>query len=528
MQSTATLHQQIDALKKGHKVLEDENRLLREQLNLLKAKLFGRNTEKSSGLPQDQLQQELFALDDDEEMDDQPEEEEGETQAVTIKRKKRGARKPIPDWFPRNEVIHDIPEEERICGCGHPLDKIGEETSEQIEWVPARAEVTRTIRVKRACRACEGLETEGGTVKIPPVPPQMLPKCLAGPGLLAEVLINKFADGLPFYRQEKRFARAGLDISRTSMANWSMKVADRCAELIEILQDEAIQSNYIQIDETTFQVMNEEGRKNQTKSYMWVIRGAPPGPRIVLYQYHPTRHAAFVQDLLKDYEGFVQTDGYKGYDFLDFDPKIVHLGCWAHARRKFTDVAKSAKPRKGKKTRRKAYAEIALDFIGQLYGLEREADNQGLDVEARLLKRQQEGKPILAAFKDWLDELAPKAMTGSLLGKAIAYTLGQWPRLLPYLDTGFCAPDNNGVENTIRPFVLGRKNWILSGSPKGAKASATMYTLIETAKANGWDPFAYLRFLFNHLPLATTREEKRLLLPTVAKPVSPSPSEGGA
>lgn len=151
-----------------------------------------------------------------------------------------------------------------------------------------------------------------------------------------------------------------------------------------------------------------------------------------------------------------------------------------------------------------------------------------MDCQQRLRKRELEGKPILKEFKDWLDDLAPKAITGSLLGKAIAYTLGQWPRLLPYLDTGFCSPDNNGVENAIRPFVLGRKNWILSGSPKGARASAAMYTLIETAKANQWEPFAYLRFLFDHLPKATSREETRLLLPTVAKPVSYSLSEGRA
>lgn len=372
MQNTATLLLKIDALRHGQKVLEDENRLPREQLNLLKVKLFGRNTEKLSALPQEHLQHELFPLEEAEEAGDKHEgDQDPDSQTVTYKRKKRGARKPIPDWFPRNEVIHYIPEEDRICGCGHPLEKIGEQTSEKIDWIPARVEVTRNIRIKRAC---EGLETEGGTVKIPPVPPQILPKCLAGSGLLAEMMVNKFGDGLPFYRQEKRFVRAGLWISRTTMANWALKVAEQCSDLIELLREQVLQAFYIQVDETTLQVMKEEARKNKTKSYIWVIRGAPPGPSIVVFQYHPTRQTAFVKDLLQDYEGFVQTDGYKGYDFLDTYPKIVHLACWAHVRRKFADAVKTAGIRSGKKkSRKKGYAEKALVFIGKLYRLEREA-----------------------------------------------------------------------------------------------------------------------------------------------------------
>ena len=514
-------------MTEGQKVLEGENRLLREQVNYLKVKLFGSHTEKRSTLPQEQLQHELFPLEDGDEEEDPELENQGDQDPKPIARprKKRGVRKPIPEWFPRNEIIHDLPEEDRICGCGEGLAKIGEETSEQLDWIPARVEVTRHVRIKRACRACEGLETEGGTVQIPPVPPQMLPKSLAGPGLLAEVIVNKFGDGLPLYRQEKRFARAGLQIHRTTMASWILKVAVKCRDLVEMLREEILQSPYIQIDETTLQVMKEEDRKNKTKSYMWVIRGAPPGPSAVLFQYHPTRQTAFAQELLRDYQGFVQTDGYQGYGFLDGCPKIIHLGCWAHVRRKFADVVKTRA--KEKPRAKKAHAEMALDFIGKLYRLERKATKEDLSSQERLKRRQLEGKQILNDFKAWLDDLVPKVMNGSLLGKAVSYTLGQWPRLIPYLETGFCSPDNNGVENAIRPFVLGRKNWLFAGTPEGAKASATMYSLIETAKATGWEPFAYLRFLFEHLPKANSREEKRLLLPNVAKPVSIYHSKAG-
>ena len=508
MTSTATkLPDNINELKDIAHRYEVENNILREQVRLLKAQLFGRKTEKVSQLF-DNNQVLLFNEIEEVVCEVKKEEEED---VPGYKRKKRG-RKPIPEHFPRVEVIHDISEEEKRCACGQQKTCSGKEISEQIDIIPAKVKVIRNIRLKYVCRNCEGVEADEPAVKIAPLPKQIIPKSMATPGLLSHIFTAKFVDALPFYRQEKQFLRLGIEISRSNMCGWGMKVGEKCDPLLSLLKQDMLSGPLISIDETTVQVMNEPGRSNRTKSYMWIFRGGDPEKPILLFEYHPTRSGSVASDFLKGYKGYVQTDGYSGYDFLDNKEGIIHVGCWAHVRRKFVDVVKSSGKRKSLKGRIGA-AEQAVKYIKQLYGIEKKAKEEELGYDAIYEMRRNYSKPIIEEFHEWLQDISPKTPPQGLLGKAISYALNQWNRLEKYLDDGRLRPDNNLTENAIRPFVVGRKNWLFSGKPEGAKASAAFYSIIETAKANGLEPYQYLRYLFEKLPHATIEDDYRALLP---------------
>ncbi len=239
------------------------------------------------------------------------------------------------------------------------------------------------------------------------------------------------------------------------------------------------------------------------------FQGRPPGRPIILFEYHPTRSGDVASSFLNGYQGIVQTDGYVGYDFLDNSKNIVHVGCWVHARRKFREVTKAL----GNKTDSSGNAGTALKYISKLYRIEKEAREQGLTTEQLYGWRQSRAVPILDEFKKWLDARVEKVPPKSLLGKAINYTLSQWQRLIKYTIDGIIRPDNNLVENAIRPFVVGRKNWLFSDTVQGANASAVIYSLIETAKSNGLEPYRYLKYLFTHLPEAMTADDFQALLP---------------
>jgi len=480
---------------------DKETGILLEQIRHLRAQLFGRKSEKiqPEGGPQPLP---LFDL-------PEPEiREETDEIHVPAHTRKKGGRKALPEELPRIEVIHDIDESQKVCGCGSELSWIGEEVSEQLDILPAKVQVIRHIRPKYACRSCEGVEDDGPTVKIAPVPPQIIPKSIAGPGLLAHILTAKFTDHTPFYRQEKQFIRLGVEVSRTSMCNWAMQTASACRPLLNLLQDEAVSGSYLNIDETTLQVLKEPGRDPTSKSYMWIFRRGDPDKPVLIYQYHPTRSGDVAREFLGDFEGYVQTDGYSGYDFLDYRDGVRHVGCWAHARRKFMDVVKA----QGKNHKTGA-ADKALSYIRKLYLLEKEAGKKKLSSEEIYQMRQFEAKSILDDFKPWLAKKSFQTPPKGLLGKAVFYTLKQWDRLIGYIEDGRLAPDNNGAENAVRPFVVGRKNWLFSGTPEGAEASALLYSLIETAKANHLEPYAYLRYIFKQLPAASSLEDYEALLP---------------
>lgn len=480
-----------------------ETDILLEQIRLLRAQLYGRKSEKgkSGDGPQP------LPLFDMPEPTDEEQDAAEETHVPAHTRKKSG-RKPLPEHLPRIERIHDIDPAEKICACGCELSRIGEEVSEQLDIVPAQARVIRHIRPKYACRNCEGVEDNSPTVKIAPVHAQIIPKSFATPGLLAHILTGKFVDHNPFYRQELQFVRLGVELSRTTMCNWAMQAAEACRPLLNLLIDEVLADSYVSIDETTLQVLQEPGRGPTTKSYMWLFRRGDPEKPVFIYAYHATRSGSVAKEFLRDFKGYVQTDGYGGYDFLNKWEGVRHIGCWAHSRRKFMDMVKAQG-----KNHKIGSADMALKYIKELYRIEQEAKKLNYSPEKIREVRQEQAKPILNDFKKWLDQKALQTPPQGLLGKAIFYTLNQWQKLIGYLEDGRLNIDNNLTENAIRPFVLGRKNWLFSGTPEGAEASALLFSLIETAKANKLEPYAYLRYIFDRLPLASGLKDYDALLP---------------
>jgi transposase len=341
----------------------------------------------------------------------------------------------------------------------------------------------------------------------------LIPKSNATAGLLAHIAVSKFADAVPLYRQQKIFARLGIEMTRAVMARWMIQAAQCCAGLIDLLRGEIRSGPLINIDESPLQVLKEPGRKNTSKSYMWVYRGGRLDHPVLLYQYHRSRSGRAALEFLNDYHGYIQSDDFSGYDHLDQKPDIVHLGCWAHARRKFVKVVKVRKKHRSKRVNPKSLADEALNYIGNLYRIEKEAQRRELDAVQIYQLRQEKSKPLLDEFKGWLEANKPLTPPKGLLGQAISYTLINWEKLIIYIQDGRLRPDNNLVENAIRPFVVGRKNWLFAGSPDGAKASATFFSLIETAKANGLEPYAYLRHIFEKLPLAQSEQDLKNLLP---------------
>ena len=491
---------------------------LNEQIRILRQTIFGAKSEKNHIGKSPQLP--LF---------DMPENLPGELLAETQEevivpehsRKKKG-RKRLPEDLPRVDVIHDLAEEEKFCACGCELSRIGEEVSEKLDIIPAKIQVIRNIRPQYACRACEGLEDDGPSVRIAPVAPQIIPKGLATAGLLAYVLTAKFVDALPFYRQEKQFNRLGIELSRRTMCGWAMKVAETCTPLMSLLKEEIRSGPVINADETTLQVLREPDRTPSQKSYMWIFKGGLSNKSALIYEYHQTRAGEVAKLFLDGYQGVVQTDGYKGYDFLDQWPDTIHVGCWAHARRKFMDVKKASASKKA------GSADEALKYIRLLYRFEKVARQKKMSKSELYELRQNQAKPILRKFRIWLTKRSSTVVPKSLLGKAISYCLAQWHRLENYLKSGHAGIDNNTAENAIRPFVIGRKNWLFSGTPEGAKASATLYSLIETAKANQLEPYSYLRYLFERLPTTLPGKFHDLLPQNIspAKLILPYPASG--
>lgn len=507
-ETVAELTEMINSLVREHERSTHENNLLREEIRLLRAKLFGKKSEKPA-LYDESPQLSLFDMPEPAEIE--PEPETIEVPAHT--RTKRG-RKPLPEELPRVELVHDIDEADKQCGCGAPLSKIGEDVCEKLDIIPAVIRVIRHVRPKYGCRQCEGIETKNATVTIAPAPKQIIPKGIATAGLLAHILTAKFCDALPFYRQEKQFARLGVELGRATMGNWAIKAATACGPVLALLHTEIRSGPLINIDETTVQVLDEPNRSPTTKSYMWVCRGGPPDKPVIIYRYAPSRSSTVAQALLQGYKGVVQTDGYVGYDYLDHHPDVLHGGCLAHVRRKF-DEAKKAR---GKTATKTGGADVALHYIGALYRIESEAKKAELSAEELVKIRQEKAREIFAEFYAWLAKKKTQVVPKSLLGKAVNYALSQWARLLVYLDHGSMTPDNNRAENAIRPFVLGRKNWLFAGTPEGAQASGDLFSLIETAKANGLEPYKYLRYLFEKIPCATSEDDYRALLPSQLKP----------
>jgi len=417
-----------------------------------------------------------------------------------LPKKPRKKRKGFSDQLPRVRVDLFLTDEEKAGATKTFLTKVKEE----LDIVPAHARVIEYWQEKAVFE-------QGGEQQIIAAQrsPHPLGKCIASVQLLAYILISKYADALPLYRLEKILKRYGGDITRTTLANWIIRLDDVFKPLINLMREHQLTGDYLQADETRVQVLKEDGRPATSDKWMWLIRGGPPDQPAVLFEYDVSRSEDVPLRLLDGFEGVLQADGYAGYNRVCRENPITRIGCWDHARRKFIDASKAAPVKK--KGDKVSKADVAIDKIRKLYAIE--ARIKDLEPEQKKAQRQTLSRPVLDDLKTWLETNSRRVPKDSLTWIAINYALNQWNLLIGYCEDGHLNISNALAENAIRPFAVGRRNWLFSDTPRGVRASATCYSLIETAKANGLEPYAYLHHVLQHIAAADTLEKIEALLP---------------
>ena len=421
----------------------------------------------------------------------------------------------LPEDLERVPQVYDLPEEEKVCACGGCMHYIGDECSEKLEIIPAQIRVIVITRKKYACRAC----TDG--IKTANAPPSLIPKSIVTPGLLAHVIIAKYEDHLPLYRQESMWKRIGVEIERSTLCNWILKAAEAFEPLMPVLQSELLAQGYVQADETPVQIMEVNKIRLSKKAYMWAIYSGPYPKAGVIYKFSINRGAVNPNAFFESYSGYLQTDAYSGYNDTKKKEGVTGLCCWAHARRKFVEIAKRAT--------KIGTAHLAVKTIAKLYKIEKEIP-AGSTPEQIVEIRQTDSKPILEDFLIWLQAKKKTALPKGPLGMAINYLLDRWGEFIVYLEDGRLNIDNNSCENIIRPFTLGRKNWLFMGNERGGNAAATLYSLINTCRLNKINTLDYLTFLITEFPKINkeNKDELKNLLPqyytpkTVKDPSNPS------
>ncbi len=416
------------------------------------------------------------------------------------KHHKKG-RKPLPKKLERDVIQHELNAPYCEC-CDAPLHQCGKEASEELKIIPQKVSVIRHERTKYACRQCEKTQTSSKIITARK-PASMIPKSIGSADAFAAVVTAKYVDALPLYRQVNILNRSGIDISHSTLANWCVLLGSKNQVIIDAMKESLLKETLICADETTVQVLREKDRAAQSKSYMWVYRsGEFTANPIVIYDYQPSRSSACAKGFLGHYGGYLLSDGYAVYDCLEH---VTQAACLAHVRRIFTDAQKARPSKKAGKI------EKALNYIGKLYQIEKET--KPLSSLERQRLRLENSKPILDDFHQWLIKAKSTALPKSALGKAINYSLNQWPKLLTYLENGEISIDNNVTERDIRPFTAGRKNWMFSTSVDRAKASANLYSLVMTCRANGINPYYYFQHLFTELPKCQSSDNLTDLMP---------------
>ena len=511
----ALLIAQRHAMAELQRVAHEHFASLYEQIALMRVRQFGPSSEVMSG--QARLFDEAEALATqpcdatagDAAGDEAPPQDPTTAHSQAPNKRARGKRAPLPSELARVEIVHEVPEAERTCPCGTPMVVIGEEVSEQLDIVPMKVQVLRHIRRRYGCPGGAHAPVTA------PLPEQPLPKSNASPDLLAMLIAVKYVDGLPLARFEHVLGRSGVSVPRQTLARWIIRSAEQVLQpVFNLLRDALLDHDLIHMDETTVQVLKEAGRAATSGSYMWVQSGGPPTRPVILYDYDPSRSGEVPQRLLADWRGYLMTDGYRGYDAVVKAQGLTHLACMAHVRRGFVEAA-ACLP-KGKPGR----AGEAIELIRNLYRVEREVTQASVAGEPlaqmharRLAARQERSKPLLEDLRTWLDTTMPKVTPSARLGQAIAYADKYWSRIERYTERADLPIDNNVCEGAIRPFVVGRKAWLFSDTPAGANASAMIYSLVQTAKANRLDPYAWMRLLMRELPAARSLEDYETLLP---------------
>jgi transposase len=518
MESAVALPDDIEILKALVREKDNIISMMKSQLSWTEEKLrawelryFGRKSEKKRD--DDEKQNRLF----DEAEANATGVETPVTEKIVVpayERKKRG-RKPKIDTLPVREVVYELDDQERACPCcGEARKEIGEERSSEYDLVPAHLVKIIHIRKKYGPCACQGFAE---SKEKPMITARGPAKIVKGSDFtnrtIAFFLTGKYADALPFYRMEKVLERSALVIPRATLSNLAVSVGRSLGDLIELMNRDIARSPVMLMDETTVQVL-KSGEGPPGKSYMWVAVGYRDGKQIRRFAYHQSREGSFADKLLQGFSGYLQTDGYGGYRHLEGRSDIVHVSCFAHIRRKFVEAVKVAN--------NQSKAQEAVDTIAKIYRVERECrealEKGTLDEKGFLEKRKERLGPIFAELRAWLMARSYDTTPQSMLGKAVAYAQGQFDTAVRFVDHVLLRPDTNAVENAIRPFVIGRKNWLFSGSPHGAHVSSGLYSLIETAKVNGHEPYAYLCHVFDTLPLCKTETEREALLPYRLEP----------
>ncbi len=406
--------------------------------------------------------------------------------------RKRGKRRPLPEGLPREVVVIELPESERMGEDGKPLKPIGKEISEKLHYEPASLKVIEYQRIRYG-------QDSGDTGVIAPPVASIIPKGYVTSGLLAHIIMQKYGYGMPLYRQEDMSKRLGFEIPRCTMARWVIEAALECRPIWNIFEERLMASNYVACDETWTQVLKEKGRKPEAKSWMWV-RATPSDERkIILFDYDPSRSGDVAKRLFAEYEGILQVDGYGAYDALEKQQGLIRIGCNMHGRRKFESAFKI-----GSKSGRSLASE-AMKYYGRLYEIEKRA--RELTWEERHRLRLEESTPIWDQFKSWAILNQNKVPPKSKIGQAFHYFLNEYPYLTGYLQDGRLEMDNGFAERAITTFAVGRKNWLFNDSVDGAEAAAFFYSIIVTAKINGNDPQKALTKLFDGVPQAKTVED---------------------
>lgn len=431
-------------------------------------------------------------------------EDEAGQKLVTRRARHKHGRRRLPESLPRTRIEHDLPDDQKKCPCcGEARRRIGEEVSEQLEFIPASLRVLEHVRFKYACKACEQAAAEGGPqIETAAKPLQPIEKGLAGPGLLSYVITSKLGDHLPLYRLERIFARQGVEIARSTMCAWLQAAADLVRCLVRLMTERVRRSRAIHTDETRVPIP-EPGTGRCRSGRLWCYVGDRANPYVV-YDYTPDRTRAGPTRWLADYKGYLQADAYGGYDGIYSKGDVIEVACWSHARRHFFD----AKDTDGRRA-----AEM-LAMAGELFAIERDAAD--LKDAERLKQRQTRSVPVLARIKAWLDAERELVLPRSPMAQAITYTLNQWDALCVYATQGFLAIDNNAAERALKRIAIGRKNWLFAGNDRAGATAATLYTLIAGAERHGLDPQAYLTSVLAKIA-ATATSGLEQFLPDVWK-----------
>lgn len=497
---------QSELLDKNSRIKKYEEQInwLTEQVNSLRRQKFGKKSERWES-------EEQMTFNEVEDLSKKPDPmgedaevlaEEGSTTKVEAHARKRGCRRPLPEGLPREVVKIELPPEEQVAEDGSALKVIGWEKSEKLKYEPSKMIVVEIHRAKY------GVDS-GDYIKTAPPIPSVIPKGLATPELLSAIIVAKYADGLPLYRMESMFERQGIDLTRGTMARWVMEVAQALQPVSNVLADKLLESFYVACDETQVQVLKENGRAAEDKSWMWV-RSTPYGEKkIVLFDYGTSRNGKAVQTLMSGYQGYFQCDGLNVYDQLE-SGKVLRLGCSMHARRRFEDAAVSGA------TSGKSLGKLGLEYFQKLYKLEEDIKDK--TPEEKYLLRKQQAFPKWEELKEWVQKNTSKVPMKSKIGNAFAYFVSEYKYLTAYLEDGRLEIDNGFTERAIRKFAIGRNNWMFSDTPAGADASALLYSLVITAKINGVNPYKALVQLCSEVPLAKNLQDYERLAELILTP----------